>query len=344
VTVEANVHETSTSLAVEPAVEVRGSAEMALKARVSCSSACDLWGQTVKVIAQDGTVVGESVLTSFDGTASETDEFAVRVPFEPGDYVWTVVFPAQERKGTLHEESSAPLSFIVTSHATSVEVWDVPSPIGLGDEFEIKVGVRCSSDCVLAGQTIEIYDHEGTEAGTGTLSDDPLPDTTALYWAEMELKAPAVEGRHRWTVNFPQPDPDSPHEEASSTFTFVTARHPEHVVTIQVVDKDAKTPTANAHVRLRPRAYRGSTYMVRTDEDGVARLNVPRGVYQLYAWGEQYEKMLPSIEVESDLTVQAELSKPRGSWRMLPLPTQGKSDDPTGSPDDGPSPADEPRK
>jgi hypothetical protein len=331
-------------LAEEAVAEVRGSAEMALKAKVSCSSACDLWGQTVKVIAQDGTVVIETVLTSFDGTDNETDEFVVAAPFEPGEYTWTIVFPAQEKSGVLHEESSAPFSFIVTSHATSVEVWDVPSPIGLGDEFKIKVGVKCSSDCVLAGQKIEIYDHEGVEVATGTLGDDPLPDTTALYWAEVEIEAPDVEGRPRWTIKFPQPDLELPHEEASCLFTFVTARHPEHVVTVEVVDKDTKTPTANARVRLRPRVYRGSTYLAHTGEDGVARLNVPRGVYQLYVWGEQYEKMLPSVEVESDLTVEAELSQPLGSWRMLPLPTRGKSDDPTGSLDGEPSPADEPRE
>jgi hypothetical protein len=334
VTVEVDVHETSTSIAKETPAEVRGSAQMALKAKVSCSSACDLWGQAVRVIAEDGMVVNETVLTSFDGTANETDEFVVTAPFEPGEYTWTVVFPAQEKGGLPHEESSAPFSFIVTSHATSVEAWDVPSLIALGDEFKIKVGAKCSSGCVLGGQKIEVCDHEGAEVATATLGDDPLPDTTAQYWAEVELKAPDIEARHKWTVKFPQPDLEIPHEEASCPFTFVTARHPDHVVTVEVVDKDTKTPTANAHVRLRPRVYRGSTYLAHTGEDGVARLNVPRGVYQLYVWGEEYEKMVPSVNVESDLTVEAELSQRLGSWRMLPLPSRSKSDKLTGSPAD----------
>jgi hypothetical protein len=328
VTEEVDAHETTTSVVQGPSSEVEGSADMALKVRVSCSSACDLWGRLVRIVAHDDALAAETALVSFDGTANETDEFVVSAPFEPGEYTWTAMFPSQEKQGVPHQESSAPFSFIVTSHSTSVEVWDVPSPIALGDEFKIKVGVKCSSDCVLAGEKIEVYDHEGAEVATGTLGDDPWPDTTALYWAEVELEAPGTEGRHKWTAKFPQLDPESPHGEASCPFTFVTARHPEHVVTVEVVDKDTKSPTANAHVRLRPRVYRGSAYVTHTGEDGVARLNVPRGVYQLYVWGEEYERMVPTIKVESDLTVEAELSQRLGSWRMLPLPTHSKSDEP----------------
>jgi len=318
VTAEVKVHETTTSVVEAPLAEVDGSADMALKVRVSCSSACDLWGRMVRIVAHDDALAGETALVSFDGTANETDEFVVSAPFEPGEYTWTAVFPGQEKAGVLHEESSASFSFVVEPHATSVEVWDVPSPIALGDEFKIKAGAQCSSECSLADQKIEIYDHEGAEVATGMLGEAPWSGTTALYWAEVELKAPGIEGRHRWTVKFPRPDPESPHEEASHTFTFVTAGQAECVVTIEVVDKHTKTPNANARVRLRPYLYRGSTYVTETDEGGVARLKVPRGKYQLYVWGDEYEKVVPSVKVDSDLTKKVELSAPLSSWRQLP--------------------------
>jgi hypothetical protein len=318
VTEEVNAHETTTSMVKASLAEVHGSAEMALKVRVSCSSACDLWGRTVRIVAHDDALAAESVLVSFDGTASETDEFVVSAPFEPGEYTWTAVFPAQEKRGILHEESSASFSFSVEPHATSVEVWDVPSPIPLGDEFKIKVGAQCSSECNLAGEKIEIYDHGGAEVAAAVLGESPRSGTAALYWAEVELKAPGVEGRHKWTVRFPKPDPESPHGDASNTFTFAVARHPECVVTIEAVDKDGETPKANAHVRLRPLVYRGSTYMTQTDEAGVAKLSVPSGKYQLYVWDDEYEKIVPSVEVGSDLTIEAELSAPVGSWRQFP--------------------------
>jgi hypothetical protein len=318
VTEEVDAHETTTFVVKAPSSEVAGSADMALKVKVSCPSACDLWGRMVRIVAHDDALAGEAALVSFDGTENVTDDFVVRAPFEPGEYTWTAVFPAQEKGGVLHEESSTSFSFTVEPHGTSLEVWDVPSPIALGDEFKIKVGVRCSSECSLAGEKIEIYDHEGTELASATLGEEPWSGNVALYWAEVELKAPGTEARQRWTARHPKPDPESLHEETSSAFTFVTAREPECVVTIEVVDKDAETPNANARVRLRPLVYRGSTYMAQTDESGVATLRVPRGKYQLYVWGDEYEKVVPSLKVDGDLTEKVVLSAPLSSWRQLP--------------------------
>ena len=311
---EIQAHETNTSMVKATLTEVDGSTDMALKVKVSCSSACDLWGKIVKIIAQDGAVAKEIVLVSFDGTANETDEFVVRAPFKPGEYTWTAVFPAQEKEGILHEESSTPFSFTVKPHATSIAVWDVPSPIAFGHEFRIKVGVKCSSECKLTGTQIEIYDHEGAQMAMATLGDVPWPGTTALYCAEVELKAPSIEGRYRWEVKFPKPDLELPHEGASCTFGFGAARQPEHVVTIEVIDKDTKTPINNAHVLLRPGLYRGCYYTNRTDDGGVARVSVPKGDYQFYIKGDDKDTLLPTVKVASDVTIKAELSVREREW------------------------------
>ena len=316
-TAEVEAHETTISMVAAPPAEVRGASDIALKVQVSCPSGCDLWGRTVRIVTPDGETATEAALVSSDGTSIETDEFLVRVPSEPGDYTYAAVFPAQERKCIRHEESSIPFSFIVLDHATSVEVWDVPPRVVPGHEFRIKAGVKCSSECNLAGQMIEIYDHTGEQVAAGTLGEVPWPDAPGLYWVEVKLQAPTTEGRHRWRVRLPALDLDHHHEEVFHTFVIVTARKAEHVVTIEVVAPESQAPIKNARLRLRPRRYTGSMYMTHTDEDGVATLNAPGGDYQLYVWGEQYEKIVQRVNVDGDLAIRVELSDPLGSWRQF---------------------------
>jgi len=44
---------------------------------------------------------------------------------------------------------------------------------------------------------------------------------------------------------------------------------------------------------------------------------VPKGDYQVYVSGDEYEWFLPTVKVASDVTIKAELSQPLGSWRKL---------------------------
>jgi hypothetical protein len=310
-TEEIQAHETSTSMVKAGPAQLDAGTDIALKVKVSCSSACDLRGKIVKIITQDA-AVKEIELVTFDGTVNETDEFVVKAPTQPGGYTWTAVFPAQEKEGILHKESSAPFSFIVKSHTTSIAVWDVPSPVAFGNEFKLKVGVRCSAECKLTGKDIEIYDHEGAKVATGTLGDVPWSGATALYWAEVELKAPSPEGYYTWEVKFPKPDLELPHEGASYNFGFGAARQPEHVVTVEVIDKDVKTPIKNAHILLHP--HRGYVYRSRTDERGVARVNVPKGEYELCATKDEYETFQTTVEVAGDIAIKAELMVREREW------------------------------
>jgi hypothetical protein len=143
---------------------------------------------------------------------------------------------------------------------------------------------------------------------TGTLGEVPGSGATALSCAEVELKAPSIEGRHRWTAKFPKPDLELPHEESSCTFAFGTARQADHVVTIEVINGETKTPMKNAQVTLRPLIYRGNAYMSDSDDGGVARLSVPKDEYQLYVLGDGKEYFLPTVDVTGDVTIKAELS------------------------------------
>jgi hypothetical protein len=299
VTSQVKVHETSISIGQIALTELDAGADIQLRVRLSCSDFCDLRGKIVNIIAPDASVK-ELLLTGFNGAENVVDDFVVKVPNEPGSYTWTAVFPEQENGGILHLESSAPLSFDFKPHGISMAVWDVPSPLVVDTTFTVKVGVRCSTDCRLTDKKIEIYDQEGGKVATETLGTIPWPNTDALYWAEAQLQAPGTEGYYQWTVKFPKPDLEPRHQEATYTLGFATARPPEHLVTVEVIDNDTKTPIANAHVVLHP-------YWGDTDEHGVAKIGVTKGHHELYISESGKKAFRMAVEVASDVAIKAEL-------------------------------------
>lgn len=304
-TQEVQAHETNIHMPQSVPADVYAGTDISLKISLLCSSGCDLRGKIVRITAQDA-VVKETELVTFDGTGNETDEFAVKAPTEPGEHMWTAVFPAQEKEGILHEQSSTALSFIVKAHSTSMAVWDVPSPVAFGDRFRIKVGVKCSAGCELRDKEIEVFDHGGRKVASGALGGAPWSDTRALYWREVGLEAPGEEGHYVWRIEFPKRDVDLLHEESSSSFSFTTGRPPEHLVTVEVIGQDTKAPLRRAEVLLRPESgfpYRGST-----DESGVAKVEVPNGEYTLYvSKGDDYATFQTTVDANGNVTVKTEL-------------------------------------
>ena len=298
------VHETDISMAITAAAGYDVGSDVALKVKVVCPSKCNLQRGKVRITDGAGAILKEVELTSFDGEAYETGEFAIKAPTEPGEYTWTVIFAAQEKDCLLHEGSSMPFSFVARPHATSMAVWDVPSPVVLNADFNLKVGVGCSSACNLAGRAVEIYDHQGIKVAGCNLGDLPWSATGALYWVEAPLKAPAAGGCYQWTVKFPKPDLELAHEGTAHTFTFGTAEPPEHDVTVEVIDQNTGTPIRNADVTLHSS---GTPYGNRTDDAGIARLNVPKGEYHLYVYKRFYEDFQTTADISGDLSVKAEL-------------------------------------
>ena len=279
---------------------------MALKVKVSCSSACDLRGKIVKIIAQGAAVKEMDVeLTEFDGTANETDEFVVKAPTKPGEYKWTALFLTYESEGVQHEQSSVSFTFTVKPHLISLAAWGMPSPITKGKKFTVKIGAKCSACCSLAGLPFVIDDGKEKRVITGKLGEMLLPQSKGIYWSEQELIAPAEEGLYTWVAECPAPELELPHQVTPTRFTFRTVRPPDHIVTVEVVDKDTKTPIKNASVLLNLR--RAST-----DERGIAKIGVTRGKYELYVSKDRehlddHAEFQTTIEVAGDVTIKAEL-------------------------------------
>ncbi len=293
-------HETSISMVAPYPAAVDAGTEMALNVSVSCSEGCDLRGKTVEIIADQGDVIGEIELAELGETANETGEFVVKAPTAPGSHTWAAVFRAHEKQDVLHKECSAPFTFTVKPHVSSIAVWDISSPIVVDTKFKVKVGVRCSIDCSLAGSMIEIYDQEGGKVGSGELGGDPWKGTNALYWTEVDLAAPSTEGYYTWQAKFPKPNLALAHEAASFTFGFITARQPEHQVKVDVIDKNTKNPIDGAYVLMSP-------YRNHTNEDGVATVGVARGEYELQVSKPDYRPFQTTVNVCGDMVIRAEL-------------------------------------
>ena len=224
----------------------------------------------------------------------------MKAPVKAGEYRWLAVCPAVVKEGISYIEASTSISFTVKPHTTSVVAWDVPSAIVVGEGFRIKVGIKCSSECPLTNTDFGIYDHEGAQVATGTLTGDLWPGTTGLYVAEVELEAPAAEGLYTWSVKYPGSDVGIPHAEGSIGFGVRVVSHPEYVVTVETVDKVSQTPIRGARVVMHP-------YRAVTDERGVAEMRVAKGAYKLFVSQTRYLTFGLPVEVTADMTARAEL-------------------------------------
>ncbi len=274
---------------VSPEV-VDAGAGMTLHGAVSSTPARDLRGHKLLIKDNAGAEVGSFELTHFNGETNETDEFVLKAPVKPGAYEWSAVYA----------ETSMPISFTVKPHTMNVLVWDIPPTIVTGERFQIKVGGKCSSQCDLINKAFEIHDHSGTQIATATLPGKRLPGTTGLYFAEVELEAPADERLYTWSVKCAGSEAGIPHDEGSISFGVRVVSRPECLVTIEAVDKDGQTPLSGARVVMHP-------YRAVTGERGVAEVRVAKGAYQLFVSQTNYVTFGMQVDVTADMKTRAEL-------------------------------------
>jgi hypothetical protein len=310
-TADVRAHATTIEMIEPVPPEVAVGAGIVLAVKVSCAAGCDLDGMPVRVTAADAAV--ESAL----GTVvvrDETAEITLAAPRQAGDHTWNVVCGPHQSAGIRHDETSLPVRIRTVPHATSLAVWAIPSPVVMGAMFGIKVGAKSSAAIGLAGLNIEVCDETGAVVGRGRLGAAPFPGTSALYWTEVALPAPATEGLYAWSVKFEPGGLDLPHDHASTRFSVSIVRPPEHRLTIKVIEKDTAAPIANAQVRLG--VFRGAT-----DQSGLAQVDMPRGTYDLNVWKVGYEAPTKTVELNENISVEVEVlsvpeENPDAAWLM----------------------------
>jgi len=185
-------------------------------------------------------------------------------------------------------------------HAVQLTAWDVPPATVAGEHFKVAVGVRCSAGCDLGGQELSIFDQQGLRTGTVKLGHDVWPGTEALYFAELEARAPPTAGSHRWEVRIADWASKLPHAAGSLPMVVRVVPPPDCEVTIRAVDRETQAPIRGARVVMHP-------YRAVTDENGMARVRVARGQYDILVSGSRYLPVSTSVEVTADLVTRAEL-------------------------------------
>jgi len=290
---------TTCTVEVSPGV-VDAETEVTLQGKVSCTPACDLRGHTLLVKDQTGADAVRVEISEFDGVTNATGEFVVKAPFQPGAYTWLAVSPAVVKEGVSYIQASTPISFTVKPHTTHVVAWDAPSAVVVGERFRMKVGIKCANECDLKNTEFGIYDHQGVQVARGMLTGDRWPGTSGLYAAEVELEAPAREGLYTWSVRHQGSDVGTLHAEGSISFGVRVVSQPQHLVTVEAVDKDSQTPLSGARVVMHP-------YKAVTDERGLAEVRVARGAYRLFVSQTKYVTFGLPIEVIADMKARVEL-------------------------------------
>ena len=173
-------------------------------------------------------------------------------------------------------------------HTTSLAVWDVPAAVATGETFTVKAGVKSSAGVALGGACVELCDGAGAVVAQGLLEDEPWPDSEALCWTEIALKAPAEPGTLSLTARF-DGHANEPHEPASAGLSVNIVARAEHTLTVTVAADG--TPLADAVVRLGP-------YREPTDASGIAKIRLARGRYELVVWRTGYAMTATPVAVE----------------------------------------------
>lgn len=275
-------------------------ATLSFRTRASCPSGCDLRGGTVTIVSDDRTLATSELIT-YDETTNETADVPLSVPAEAGEHHWHVRFQGPAVDGPVHEAAALDVLIRTQPHRSSIATWNVRSPTMIGTAFSVKVGVQCSAKCRLTGLVVECHDQAGAKAGQGTLGATPWSGTTDLYWADVELDAPANPGLFSWSVTVepgPAGEAGLAHESASATFSCRIERPAEHTVKVEVRDVNA-APIEDVEIRLGP-------YTASTDARGEVIVDAPKGVYELSIRKDGYAARPQDVDVQGNLTVQIE--------------------------------------
>ncbi len=167
----------------------------------------------------------------------------------------------------------------------SLAIWDVPMPVVAGERFTIMAGATAA-----AGKKIEVCDAGGKLLASGTLGDEPLAGTEALFWTSLDVPSPAAHGVAEYAVRIGG-------HPASARFSVAAASKPEHTLTVTVVERDSKAALDAVEIRLGP-------FQARTDKAGRTQLRVAKGEYQLQLWRTAHLAQPAPIRISGDTNVE----------------------------------------
>jgi len=203
------------------------------------------------------------------------DGLKITLPTKPGKYAFNAaVKKVSETKEDIEFEVLK-FSIQVLAHQIHLNVWDVPDAIVVGERFKFKVSVKCSSGCPLPGHRLLVQDIAGVELASGLMSPEVWPQTDSLYYAELEATAPNHVGAFECSLKSEEKKSAATvHGAMDCTFQMNVVAKPECEIEIKAVEYETQQPIEGASVVMHP-------YRALTDSNGVARLNVVKGSYEI---------------------------------------------------------------
>jgi hypothetical protein len=149
---------------------------------------------------------------------------------------------------------------------------------------------------------------------SGRFGDAPWPGTSALFWTELQLRAPTQPGLATYAAQFDGAEMELPHDGASSSFTVAVTKPPAHLLTVKVIAKETAGPIEDAQIRLGP-------HRAATNAAGLAEVRMPKGRYELFVWKAGYDAPTVPLEIDADAFVQVEAlaqpeDDPDAHWKM----------------------------
>lgn len=280
--------------------EADAGTDITLKVHVTCPRSDGVRAPRVSIRDREGTELAHAELTKADGDAYASKDIVVPAPRSVGKHVYRAVVIAADKDGALHEQASTEVCVSVTPHATELNVWDTPSAVVAGARFRFMVGIKCSAGCCLMGHELGIFNQDGSQIGAAKLGAEIWPETDALYVAEIEGEAPPTAGAYQWEVRTAVWDMDLPHAAGSLAISLRVVDPPDCEVTVEAVDKEKQTPIKGARVVVHP-------YRAMTDENGIARIKVAKGHYDILVSASKYVAVCTAAEVTADMITRAEL-------------------------------------
>ena len=189
-------------------------------------------------------------------------------------------------------------------HAMQLTAWDLPSAVAAGQGFKFTIGIRCSAGCDLGGRAFSLIDASGQVVEQLQLGRERWPGTDALYFAEVDARAPRETGRHQWQATIAGCGADTPECAGAMPLGVCVVGAPDCEVTVKAIDREQQTPLKNALVVMHP-------YRAVTDDNGVAKVRAPRGQYDILVSASRYLAASTSVEVAADLVTVAALEADR---------------------------------
>lgn len=280
--------------------EADAGTDITLKVEVAYSGKGSLRSPRVSIRDREGAELAQAELTKGDDEDYASEDIVVAAPRSAGEHVYRAVVLAADKDGALHEQASSDIRLVVKAHEAALNVWDTPPTIVAGARFKFMVGVRCSAACCLAGHGLAVFDQQGAQVGEAKLGSEIWPETEALYVAEVEAEAPPVAGAHQWDVRTAAWDCELPHEAGAVAVSLRVVAAPDCEVTIEAVDREQQTPIKGARVVMHP-------YRAVTDENGVAKVKVTKGQYDILVSASKYVPVATTVEIAADMVTRTEL-------------------------------------